>query len=68
MNGQETNIPPQTILLALLGLLAALGVIAVILLGDSWARWVYFGLLIVGILVASGAIGALVKVLVSHGN
>lgn len=54
--------------LALLALVVAAAVIAVLLLGGSWPRWAFYTAIIVGIAVAAGAVGALVKVLARNGN
>ncbi|WP_210593587.1 hypothetical protein [Streptomyces sp. GESEQ-35] len=61
MNEQGTP-APMSAGLALLALVAAIGVIAVVLLGDTWSGWVRYSLLTVGILVTAGCLGALVKV------
>ncbi|MFE7898303.1 hypothetical protein ACFU3E_12450 [Streptomyces sp. NPDC057424] len=65
MNGQEpaTSNPA---LLAVLALVAAAVVIAVFLLGDSWTRWVYYAVLVAGLLATTGSLGALVKVLANR--
>ncbi|NGO46564.1 hypothetical protein [Streptomyces ureilyticus] len=62
MNEQGTT-TPQTAVLALFALVAAIGVIAVLLLGDAWSGWARYPLLTAGILVVTGCLGALVKVL-----
>ncbi|MEU6735633.1 hypothetical protein [Streptomyces physcomitrii] len=62
MNEQGTA-TPRAAGPALLALVAAVGVIAVLLLGDAWSGWAVYPLLTVGVLVVAGSLGALVKVL-----
>ncbi|MEU0220121.1 hypothetical protein ABZ281_35875 [Streptomyces sp. NPDC006265] len=65
MNGQSPA-TQNPALLAVLALVAAAVVIAVLLVGDSWTRWLYYGVLVVGLLAATGSLGALVKVLTNR--
>lgn len=65
MNRQEPA-TPNPAPLALLALVAAVVVIAVLLLGDSWTRWLYYAALVAGLLAATGSLGALVKVLANR--
>ncbi|MFG2523494.1 hypothetical protein [Streptomyces sp. NPDC048527] len=60
--------PANPAVLATVGIVTAASVIVVALLGGSWARVALSGLITLGVLIAAGTVGALVKFVSNKGN
>ena len=65
MNAGQTTNPSTLVFLALLALVAAAGVLFAVLRSDDLGRPLFVVLTLAGIVVAAGALGALVKSLSS---
>lgn len=60
---EQGTVPPKAAGLALFALVAAIGVVAVLLLGDAWSALAFYPAVLVGLLAVGGSVGALTRVL-----